>query len=105
MAADDLRGRLDGMLLAVLERRPMHGYAVIEALSERSGGRLSVPTGTVYPALRRLERDGLLDGEWSEVDGRRRRTYRLTAQGRRALADQRAAWTRFSDLITQVMGA
>jgi DNA-binding PadR family transcriptional regulator len=102
---DDLRGRLDGMVLAVLERHPMHGYAVIEALSERSGGRLSVPTGTVYPALRRLERAGLLHGEWGEVDGRRRRTYRLTEAGLRSLAEERDHWSAFANLISQVMRA
>jgi PadR family transcriptional regulator PadR len=93
------------MVLAVLERSPMHGYAVIEALSERSGGKLSVPTGTVYPALRRLERAGLLDGEWSEVDGRRRRTYRLTDAGRRSLAEERSSWSAFADLISHVLRA
>jgi PadR family transcriptional regulator PadR len=101
---DDLRGRLDGLVLAVLERHPMHGYAVIEALSERSGGQLSVPTGTVYPALRRLERAGLLDGEWSEVDGRRR-TYRLTDAGLRSLAQERDHWSAFASLVSQVMRA
>ena len=105
MRVDDLRGRLDGMVLAVLERHPMHGYAVIEALSERSGGKLSVPTGTVYPALRRLERAGLLDGEWSEVDGRRRRTYQLTDAGLRSLAQERDHWSAFSHLVSQVMKA
>jgi DNA-binding PadR family transcriptional regulator len=93
------------MVLAVLERRPMHGYAVIEALSERSDGRLSVPTGTVYPALRRLERAGLVAGEWSEVDGRRRRTYQLTDAGRRSLADERDHWSAFANLVSQVMRA
>ena len=104
MRVDDLRGRLDGMVLAVLERHPMHGYAVIEALSERSGGQLSVPTGTVYPALRRLERAGWLDGDWSVVGGRRRRTYRITSSGRKALHQQRAEWLRFSGTIGSVLG-
>lgn len=56
MKADALRGHLDPMILAVVEQEPLHGYAIMEALLERSGGELDLPTGTLYPALRRLER-------------------------------------------------
>src|ERR671932_778281 len=85
MKADALRGHLDALLLALLDGEPQHGYAIIEALQARSGGTLSLPTGTVYPALRRLERAGLVASEWTKVGGRERRTYRLTGAGRRAL--------------------
>ncbi len=68
MNPDALRGHMDALLLSVLEREPLHGYAIIEALQERSGGALSVPTGTVYPALRKLERAGLLSSEWATVE-------------------------------------
>ncbi|MFB9323176.1 PadR family transcriptional regulator [Cryptosporangium minutisporangium] len=84
------------MLLAVLEPGPLHGYAVIEALRQRSGGRFDLPTGTVYPALRALERAGYLTGDWSTVGGRKRRTYRLTGSGRRALAAERTEWLAYS---------
>jgi PadR family transcriptional regulator PadR len=104
MDANALRGHLDALILAVLEPRPLHGYAVIEALSERSGGALGLPTGTVYPALRRLERAGWIDGEWSTVDGRRRRTYRLSASGRGALERQRADWREFTGVIGGLLG-
>lgn len=103
MVADRVKGHLDGLLLAVLEPAPLHGYAVIEALQRRSGGALDLPTGTVYPALRRLEEAGWLSGQWSEVGGRRRRTYRLTAAGRRALASQREQWSRFATTIEAVL--
>lgn len=103
MNAHELRGHLDGLLLSVLERGPLHGYAIIEALRERSGGELNVPTGTVYPALRRLERAGLLAGEWGIVGGRRRRTYRLTDAGRTALAGERSAWRSFTRTIGRVL--
>ncbi len=69
-----------------LEDGPRHGYAVKEALREGSGGRFDLPTGTIYPALHRLEEAGLIAGSWSTVDGRRRRTYQLTAAGRAAAA-------------------
>ena len=101
---DAVRGHLDGLLFAVLESGPLHGYAIIEALQARSGGTLSLPTGTVYPALRRLERAGLLSGTWSTVGGRERRTYRLNRAGRTALATQRAEWGEFSRAVGAVLG-
>lgn len=103
MNTDALRGHMDALLLSVLENRPLHGYAIIEALQERSGGVLNVPTGTVYPALRRLERLGYLASEWATVGGRRRRTYRLTAAGREALAGERSAWQTFTTAIGSVL--
>lgn len=105
MASDRVKGHLDGLLLAVIEPGPMHGYAVIEALQRRSGGSLSLPTGTVYPALRRLEEAGWISGRWSTVEGRRRRTYRLTSAGRRALERERAEWSEFAGVVGRVLGA
>ena len=104
MAQDRIKGHLDGLLLAVLESEPLHGYAVIEALQARSGGALSLPTGTVYPALRRLEDAGWIASSWSTVGGRKRRTYSLTAGGRRELQRERADWLRFSGTIGTVLG-
>jgi PadR family transcriptional regulator PadR len=103
MNPDALRGHLDALLLSVLEREPLHGYAIIEALQERSGGALSVPTGTVYPALRRLERTGYLTSEWITVGGRKRRTYRLTDAGARQLQGERSAWREFTSAIGGVL--
>jgi DNA-binding PadR family transcriptional regulator len=94
---------MDALLLSVLEHEPLHGYAIIEALQERSGGALSVPTGTVYPALRRLERLGYLTSEWATVSGRKRRTYRLTSSGRTALVGERSAWSAFTSAIGSVL--
>lgn len=101
---DIVRGHLDALLLATLENGPLHGYAIIEALQERSGGVLDLPTGSVYPALRRLERAKYISGKWSVVGGRRRRTYQLTRAGRRALAGERAEWVRFTSAIGSVLG-
>ncbi|MEU9834038.1 helix-turn-helix transcriptional regulator [Streptosporangium sp. NPDC048047] len=103
MNTDALRGHMDALLLSVLENEPLHGYAIIEALQERSGGALSVPTGTVYPALRRLEQAGYLASEWAVVGGRKRRTYRLTSSGRTALAGERSAWREFTGAIGSVL--
>jgi DNA-binding PadR family transcriptional regulator len=103
MKSGRLRGHLDGLILSVLEPGPLHGYAIMEALHRRSGGALALPTGTVYPALRRLERAGHLVGEWSTVGGRERRTYRLSRTGRRLLADERAEWRELSGVIEDVL--
>ncbi len=104
MKPEDVRGQLDGMLLAALESGPLHGYAVIEALVRGSGGHLELSTGTVYPALRRLERVGLADGQWETVGGRRRRTYTITRAGRRELAAARRDWASYSKVVNAVIG-
>lgn len=104
MTPDALRGHLDSLILAVLEHEPRHGYAIIEALQVRSGGELDLPTGTVYPALRRLEAAGHLKSAWATAGGRKRRTYTLSASGRRALAKQRAEWRSFSAMVDGVLG-
>jgi DNA-binding PadR family transcriptional regulator len=103
MRAEALKGHLDAMLLAALEDGPRHGYAVIEALRTGTGGRLDLPTGTIYPALRRLEQSGLISGSWSVVAGRRRRYYRLTAAGRKTLAARRADWREFAATVSAVL--
>jgi PadR family transcriptional regulator PadR len=102
--AQALKGHLDVLLLAALEPGPRHGYAVKEALREGSSGRFDLPTGTVYPALHRLERDGLIAGTWSMVDGRRRRrTYQLTAAGQRRLHADRSHWREFAATISTLL--
>lgn len=99
MKAEQLKGHLDALLLAALEDGPRHGYAVMEALRSSTGGRLDLPTGTIYPALHRLEAAGLISGSWSVVVGRRRRCYALTAAGERALSGSRADWRDFTSII------
>src|SRR5260370_1225954 len=75
MRAEELKGHLDALLLAALEGGPRHGYAVIEALRQATGGRLDLPTGTIYPALHRLGAAGLSTGAWAGVARRQRREY------------------------------
>jgi PadR family transcriptional regulator, regulatory protein PadR len=103
MRAESLKGHLDGMLLAVLEDGPRHGYAVMEVLRASSGGRFDLPTGTIYPALHRLERGGLVHTSWTEAGGRRRRLYELTPAGRRALDTERGSWREFSAAVTALL--
>jgi PadR family transcriptional regulator PadR len=103
VAGDPLKGHLDPLILAVLADGPMHGYAVIEELKRRSGGAFDLPEGTVYPALHRLERAGLLASSWTEVPGRRRRVYRVTGRGRRRLAAGRREWRGFARAVEAVL--
>ncbi|OLT16049.1 PadR family transcriptional regulator [Actinomadura sp. CNU-125] len=103
MRGDAVRGHLDALLLAVLESGPLHGYAIITAVQERSDGALELRTGTVYPALNRLERLGMLTGSWQSVGARRRRCYELTDNGRRTLAGERTAWREFTSAIGAVL--
>jgi DNA-binding PadR family transcriptional regulator len=98
-----LKGHLDGLLLAVLESGPRHGYAVIEAVRAGSGGAFDLPTGTVYPALHRLERAGYIQSNWHVINGRRRREYQLTASGRRALGNERALWAEFAGAVSTLL--
>ena len=75
----------------------------VHALREGSSGRFDLPTGTIYPALHRLEGAGLIAGSWSIVDGRRRRTYQLTAAGTRRLHADRGNWREFATTITAML--
>src|ERR1700704_2525125 len=104
MRATDLRGQIDLLLLSVLVAEPAHGYRVIERLRERSEGTFDLAEGTVYPALHRLERAGLLRSSWADRAPRRRRVYELTAAGAKALAANRIEWRQFSEGIRRVLG-
>jgi PadR family transcriptional regulator, regulatory protein PadR len=103
MGAESLKGHLDGMILAVVGAAPTHGYAVIEELKQRSGGVFDLPEGTVYPALHRLEAEGLLASAWADASGRRRRIYRLTRRGHTALGERRIEWRQFSHAVEGVL--
>ena len=103
MRGQALKGHLDLLLLAILADGAMHGYAIIDELRMRSDDTFDLPEGTVYPALHRLQKGGYLDSEWNVVQGRRRRTYRLTEPGKGALGEQRKAWNEFSDAISSVL--
>ncbi|MFZ0342451.1 MAG: helix-turn-helix transcriptional regulator [Gaiellaceae bacterium] len=103
MKAEALKGHLDPMILAIVGAGPAHGYAVIESLKRRSGGVFELPEGTVYPALHRLEAEGLLASSWETTGGRRRRVYRLTRRGRSALGTRRSEWQAFARGVDGVL--
>ena len=101
----DVRGHLDLLLLAVLaDAGPVHGYAVITALRDRSGGAFEVPEGTVYPALHRLENAGLVVSRWEQATPRRRRVYELTPDGHVARTAKQREWRTFVQGVQAVIG-
>lgn len=93
------------LLLAVVESAPAHGYAIVEELRRRSDEALDLPEGTIYPALHRLERQGLLASEWTTAGGRRRRVYRITRPGEAALAVKQREWVGVTRTVRAVLGA
>lgn len=104
MKTDALNGQLDPMILATVADEPAHGYAIVQRLKTRSGGAFELAEGTIYPALHRLERDGLLSSSWSAEGRRRRRVYRITRHGRAAFETRKREWTLFSQAVEAVFG-
>ena len=97
------RGSAELLILALIERRPRHGYEISQLIDERSEGAISFHVASLYPTLYRLEHRGLIEGRWVEKAGqRRRRYYRLTAAGRKVLADQRGIWQTFFAALDRV---
>jgi len=101
--SETLKGHLDSLILAIVAAEPAHGYAIIEELKGRSRGAFDLPEGTVYPALHRLERAGLLESDWSAASGRKRRVYKLTRRGRRQLEARRSEWRDFARAVDSVL--
>ena len=90
------KGSADLLVLALVEDRPRHGYEIGRLIGERSHGALNYHVASLYPTLYRLEDKGLIEGRWVEKAGqRRRRYYRLTAEGRKTLAAERSGWQHF----------
>ena len=103
---DALRGSLDLLVLKTLSLAPMHGWGIGQRVQQISQGVLEVNQGSLYPALQRLEKDGLITSEWGTTDhNRRARYYRLTPAGQRALGDEVASWQRFAAALESVLQA
>jgi transcriptional regulator len=97
-------GTLDLLVLRTLARGPLHGYAVATAIGERTGGELAVEDGALYQALHRLDRQGLVEAEWGpSANNRRARYYTLTADGRKRLREETAAWRRYARAVDAVL--
>src|ERR1700740_2729327 len=94
-APELLPGTLDMLILKAVSLKPLHGYGVLLRIRQISGDALDIPQGSLYPALYRLERDGLISAEWGQSEhNRRAKYYTLTAAGRRRLREETAGWNR-----------
>ena len=99
------KGSAELLVLALIEERARHGYEISKLIEARSGGTLSFHVASLYPLLYRLESRGWIGGRWVEKAGqRRRRYYRITAEGRRVLAKQRSVWAQFVRALDRVAG-
>ena len=100
---DLLRGTLDLLILKTLQLEPLHGVAIADRIKQVTGGTFQVQAGSLFPALHRLEADDLIAGEWDVTDGRRTKSYSLTAGGKRRLAEETKQWERVVAAMTQVL--
>ncbi len=99
-----LKGSTDSLFLALLSERPMYGYEILREVESRSGGYFSMKEGTLYPALHRLERDGLIEGLWRTAPGGQyRRYYAISNPGLQHLEQRRAEWLNFSRAVNMVI--
>ena len=97
------KGSAEFLILSLIEHEPRHGYELSKLIESRSAGRLRFHVASLYPLLYRLEERAWIQGKWLEKSGqRRRRYYRLTAEGRRVLARQRNTWSAFVEAVKRI---
>ena len=100
----NLKGTLPTLILEALVKEPSHGYRIAQQIKERSQGILDFKEGTLYPALHKLENEGLVSSNETAENGRPRRYYRITPSGRKALTKDRAEWLELSRAVTGILG-
>ena len=101
---DLMKGNIDSLLLCLISQQPMYGYQIMKELEGRSHGYFKFKEGTLYPALHRLEKVGLVIGRWQPLpNGRQRRYYHITDKGHATLAKQTAEWRDFFTAMTLIL--
>lgn len=100
----NFKGTLPTLILEALAQEPSHGYRIAQRIKERSEGILDFKEGTLYPALHKLESEGMVESYESVENGRPRRYYRITRSGRKMLANDRAEWRQLSRAVTTILG-
>jgi PadR family transcriptional regulator, regulatory protein PadR len=100
----NLKGTLPTLILEVLAREPSHGYRIAQKIKLRSDGLLDFREGTLYPALHKLENEGMVESYEGVENGRPRRYYRITPSGRRTLNEDRAEWRQLSRAVSAILG-
>jgi PadR family transcriptional regulator, regulatory protein PadR len=104
--AEVLQGTLDMLILKAISLGPLHGYGILLRIQQISKQRLGIQQGSLYPALYRLEHQGLIASEWGQSENKRRaRYYRLTAAGRKQLQEETRNWNRMADIIGGILSA
>jgi PadR family transcriptional regulator PadR len=99
-----LKGSTDSLLLCLISNQSMYGYQIIKELERKSNGYFQFKEGTLYPALHRLEKSGLIKGKWQKLEsGQERRYYYITEKGQHALNERMAVWQGFFEAINLVM--
>jgi PadR family transcriptional regulator PadR len=98
------KGSAELLILSLVDDQPRHGYDLGQLIERRSEGAVQFKAASLYPLLYRLERRGWIKGRWVEKGGRRRRFYRITAEGREVLAAQREGWVAFVEAIRRITG-
>jgi transcriptional regulator len=99
-----LQGTLDMLILKTLQWGPQHGYGIVQALRANSGEMLQIETGSLYPALHRLERQGWVRSDWKQTESNQRgKFYRITATGKKQLADDLGRWQRIVQAVTSII--
>jgi transcriptional regulator len=102
---DLLQGTLDMLILKGVSLGPLHGYGVLLRIQQISGNRLEIQQGSLYPALYRLEHQGLISSEWGESENKRKaKYYTLTAAGKRRLQAETENWNRMADVMAGILG-
>jgi PadR family transcriptional regulator len=102
--AELLPGTLDMLILKAVSLKPLHGYGVLQRIRQISGDALDIPQGSLYPALYRLEHQGLIVAEWGQSENNRRaKYYTTTAAGRRRLREEAAGWNRLASAIASAL--
>src|SRR5437868_15113826 len=104
MDTELLKGTLSLLILSLLSRKSMYGYEIAATVHRETDGAFTWREGSLYPALHKLQADGLIVGEWEEKDtGRKRRYYRITPQGRAALLEKRKAWSALGEAVNRIL--
>src|SRR6186713_76830 len=105
-SAQILPGTLDMLILKAVSLAPLHGYGVLLRIGQISNSALDIPQGSLYPALYRLEHQGLIDAEWGDSENNRKaKFYRLTAAGRKRLKEETASWQQLTKAVGSVLDA
>ena len=104
MDSELIKGTLSLIILSLLSRRPMYGYEIVTTVKEETDGVFEWKAGSLYPSLHKLEKSGMIRGEWEgEPDTRQRKYYHLTDSGRSALDEKEASWEQLQRAIAQIM--